>query len=51
VAVLLTHICNHFCALSQFTVQLTVQVIPFKLNGVVSLDWKNYCVHFVCQHA
>ena len=50
-AILITHLCNYFCALSQFTVQLTVQLTPFKFNCGVSLQWKNYCVHFVLQHA
>ena len=43
--------CNHFCALSQFTVQLTVQFTPFKMNCGTSVGWKNYCVHFVFQRA
>ena len=42
---------NHFCTLSQCTVQLTIKVIPFKMNCGISVGWKNYCVHFVCQHA
>jgi hypothetical protein len=26
-------------------------VIPFKRNCDTSVEWKNYCVHFVFQHA
>jgi len=42
---------NHFCALSQYNLQLTIKIIPFKMYVGISVGWKNYCVHFVCQHA
>jgi len=42
---------NHFYALSQFTVQLTIKIIPFKMYCGISVGWKYYCVHFVRQHA
>ena len=32
-------------------VQLTRKEIPLKRNCVKSVEWKNYCVHFVFQHA
>jgi hypothetical protein len=36
--------------MSQFTVQLAVGVIPFKVNCGISVGWKIYFVHFVLQH-
>jgi len=42
---------KNFCDLSQFIVELTIKLIPFKMYCGISVGWKNYCVHFVCQHA
>ena len=44
---------NHFCALSIYTVQLTstIKVTPVKMNCGISMGWKDYCGHFVLQHA
>ena len=43
--------CNKLCALSYITVQLTIKTIPFKSKCSILVEWKNYCLHFVLQHA